>query len=88
MALHQRAGAEKLFDATMQLARSEITPMRLALTLIRYPAMTLQVVVAIHWQALRLWLKRVPVHTHPAKRGAAATGPALPETRAHVTRLP
>jgi DUF1365 family protein len=23
------------------------------------------VIAGIHWQALRLWLKRVPVHTHP-----------------------
>ena len=29
--------------------------------------LTLQVIVGIHWQALRLWLKRVPVHTHPGK---------------------
>jgi DUF1365 family protein len=27
--------------------------------------MTLQVVGAIHWQALRLWLKRNPVYDHP-----------------------
>jgi DUF1365 family protein len=24
------------------------------------------VVAAIHWQALRLWLKRNPVHDHPS----------------------
>jgi DUF1365 family protein len=30
-----------------------------------YPLMTTQVVAAIHWQALRLWLKRNPVHDHP-----------------------
>jgi DUF1365 family protein len=29
--------------------------------------MTLKVIVAIHWQALRLWLKRVPVYDHPDK---------------------
>jgi hypothetical protein len=33
----------------------------------RYPLMTAQVVAGIHWQALRLWLKRTPVHDHPAK---------------------
>jgi len=36
----------------------------------RYPLMTVQVVAAIHWQALRLWLKRNPVHDHPRLPGA------------------
>ncbi len=30
-----------------------------------YPAMTLGVVVRIHWQALKLWLKNVPFFTKP-----------------------
>jgi DUF1365 family protein len=28
---------------------------------VRYPAMTLLVIARIHWQALRLWFKRLPV---------------------------
>jgi DUF1365 family protein len=27
--------------------------------------MTLRVIGAIHWQALRLWAKGNPIHTHP-----------------------
>jgi DUF1365 family protein len=38
----------------------------MALTLLRFPIMTLSVVVGIHWQALRLWLKRTPVYAHVA----------------------
>lgn len=57
----------KLFDATLHLKRSPVTATGLAAVLARFPFMTLKVVAAIHWQALRLWLKRVPVHTHPAK---------------------
>ena len=34
--------------------------------LLAYPALTLGVVVRIHWQALRLWFKRIPFHTKPA----------------------
>ena len=61
----------KLFDATMPLRRIEMTAATLAWALCRWPFMTLKVVGAIHWQALRLWLKKVPVFTHPRYREAA-----------------
>ncbi len=61
---------QRVFDASLVLTREEITGPRLAATLARQPAMTLKVVALIHYQALRLWLKGVPVHTHPAKRSA------------------
>ena len=69
----------KVFDASMQLNRAPVTAMQLAAALLRYPLMTLQVVAAIHWQALRLLLKRVPVHTHPAKLPARQH--PLPDTK-------
>jgi DUF1365 family protein len=75
MALARSDGDEKIFDATMQLERTPITAARLAGMLVRFPLMTLQTIIAIHWQALRLWLKRVPVHTHPAKLQPSRIGP-------------
>jgi len=57
----------KVFDATLALERREISGASLAGALLRFPAMGLQVLGAIHWQALRLWLKGTPVHAHPAK---------------------
>jgi len=70
LAVHMvnRQADETLFDATLALERREITGASLAGALARYPFATLRVVRAIYWQALRLWLKRVPVHVHPAKR--------------------
>ncbi|OIR08657.1 hypothetical protein GALL_90400 [mine drainage metagenome] len=34
--------------------------------LARFPLMTFMVIARIHWQALRLWLKRVPFHRKPS----------------------
>jgi uncharacterized protein len=79
LAVHMRCdrAAQPLFDATLMLRRRPLSAPVLAATLLRFPWMTLKVISAIHWQALRLWLKRVPVHTHPA--GPSVTEP--PRTR-------
>jgi DUF1365 family protein len=60
-------GADPAFDATLTLSRRELTGRTLARALLRYPGMSLFVVFWIHWHALRLWFKRVPFFSHPAK---------------------
>ena len=73
------ADAAPVFHAFTSLVRVPIGARSLAATLLRFPLMTLQVIAAIHWEALRLWIKRVPVHDHPAD--AAAEPPALTSER-------
>jgi uncharacterized protein len=55
------------FDATLALRRRTLDGTSLARILWRYPLMTMQVMGAIHWQALRLWVKGNPVYNHPAR---------------------
>ena len=45
--------------------RRALTDAELAACLVRYPLMTLKVILGIHWQALRLWTKGVPVLRRP-----------------------
>jgi uncharacterized protein len=59
-------------DATGPLLQTSVsgqlqpmTPHTLRHALWRYPAMTWMVVARIHWQALRLWCKRVGFHRKP-----------------------
>jgi uncharacterized protein len=43
-----------------------LTRARLALACLSHPLMTFAIVARIHWQALRLWVKRVPFFRKPA----------------------
>ena len=59
---------KRFFDASITMTSKEIGGRSLAGVLIRFPLMTVQVIVGIYWQALRLWLKRCPFYGHPDKR--------------------
>jgi len=55
------------FDATLNLERRPWSAHSLHRALFSHPWMTAKVIVAIHWEALRLYLKKVPVFTHPRR---------------------
>ena len=55
-----KAGAV-CFDATLSLDRRPWSALEIRRALVRYPAMTANVVAGIHWQALKLWWKGVPL---------------------------
>jgi DUF1365 family protein len=56
---------QAIFDSTLKMERRDWSRQELHRILMRYPWMTMKVIAGIHWQALRLLLKRVPVVPHP-----------------------
>lgn len=56
---------KRMFNATMNLHRKPITHLSMVRILFVYPFMTMKVISAIYWQAIMLWLKGTPFHSHP-----------------------
>jgi DUF1365 family protein len=68
-------GADRMI-ATHAAERRRLTDAALAATLVTHPLNTLKVIAGIHWEALRLWLKRAAYHPRP-------TPPDQPVSRGH-----
>ncbi len=69
---------KEIFDSSLKMERREWSRAALHSAMLRFPWMTAKVIAAIHWQALRLLIKRVPVVPHPgANRFEKATKQAL-----------
>jgi len=57
-----------VFGSQLAMDRHEINSANLAKALATDPFMTLRVSSLIHWQALKLWLKRARYYKHPDNR--------------------
>ena len=62
-----------LLKASFAGTRRPLTDATLLRALFAYPLMTLKVTAAIHWEALKLWAKGVPVFRHRAAAAKVAT---------------
>jgi len=65
VSMHNFEAGRRVFSASLYLREQAVTGASLARVLARYPFMTGKVIGAIYWQALRLWLKGAPFHSHP-----------------------
>ena len=74
--VHVRGAAGPLVKTHFRGTRLALTDANLRHVLMRHPLMTVKVIAAIHFEALRLWLKRIPVVRHP---------PAARNTIIHTT---
>ncbi|MBD2859199.1 DUF1365 domain-containing protein [Spongiibacter sp. KMU-158] len=61
----ENRNTERVFDATLAMRRSELTAKALRGVLLSHPNMVLSMLKGIYWQALRLFLKRTPLHLYP-----------------------
>jgi DUF1365 family protein len=62
----------EVFRAGLALRRTAWSPAALRRAAWLQPLMAWKVHAAIYWQALRLWVKGMPFHHHPAGRAATA----------------
>jgi DUF1365 family protein len=71
-----------VLNAVLAGAREPLTDRNLSRVFMRIPAITLKVMAAIHWEALKLWAKRIRLHRRPAPPKRATT--IVPATSASL----
>jgi len=59
---------KRFFISTLTGTRKPLTDANLLLYFISFPLITLKVIGLIHWQALKLWVKKIPYHKKEADK--------------------
>ncbi len=60
-------GDEPMFIATMALSKIEITKRNIIKLILSHTRQAFKIISSIYFEALRLWIKRVPFYSHPDK---------------------
>jgi uncharacterized protein len=66
-------GAGPLLQTSLSGSLTPLTDRSLLRAFFGYPLFTFGVIARIHWQALKLWIKRVPFHSKPAPPAQTVT---------------
>ncbi len=64
--IDDRDGERRVLLSALTGKRTPLTNTRLCWLTLKYPLLTLKVIFLIHWHAMILWLKKVPLHRKAA----------------------
>jgi len=67
------SSAKPVLNAVLTGRRRELTDRHLMFAFLKIPAITIKVITAIHWEALRLWAKGIRLHRRPSPPAPAVT---------------
>jgi DUF1365 family protein len=73
VSINASKGGERILSACLTGARRELTDGALLKWFSSIPLITMKVTLAIHWEALRLWLKGLRLHKRPSPPVPKAT---------------
>lgn len=63
-----RDGAGPMLYAALSGQRRALTNGALVAAALRFPLQSIKVITAIHWEAVKIWAKKIPILRHPQRR--------------------